>query len=361
VKRKLLVVEDNAELRENLADVLEVAGYDVATSALASTALARADELLDVALIDVKLPDGSGHDVTRALKAARPLCEVILLTGYASAESASDAVQAGAWAWVSKPFSTPDLLQRIEQAMRHVTTKRDKDEALQRARVAERLAAAGTVTAGLSHEIRNPLNAAALQLSVLERRLRRRGGADEAELLEPLSLARDEIRRVDRLLTEFLQMAKPESFRPQPIALQDFLQRTTALFSVTASERKITLECSCPEDLQVTADREKLQQVLTNLVLNALEALDKGGAVKLSAERSGAEVRIDVDDNGPGVPEEVARRIFEPFFTTKARGTGLGLAISHQQVSLQGGRLTVSRGPLGGARFTVWLPQAPAR
>jgi two-component system, NtrC family, sensor histidine kinase HydH len=358
VRRKILIVEDNPELRENLADVLEVAGYEVATCALATNAVPSADELLDVALVDVKLPDGSGYDVARALKNARPLCEVILLTGYASAESAGEAVQAGAWAWVSKPFSTPDLLQRIEQAMRHVATKRDKDEALQRARVAERLAAAGTVTAGLSHEIRNPLNAAALQLSVLERRLKKRAVAEDAELFEPLGLARDEIRRVDRLLTEFLQMAKPESFRPQRIVVQEFLERTVALFSATASERKVKLEMSCPAELTVSADREKLQQVVTNLVLNALEALEKGGLVKLSATRAGNEVRLEVEDDGPGVPDEVAKRIFEPFFTTKARGTGLGLAISHQQVLLQGGRLAVGKGALGGARFSVWLPTA---
>jgi two-component system, NtrC family, sensor histidine kinase HydH len=356
--RKILIVEDNLELRENLADVLEVAGYEVATCALAINAVPSADELLDVALVDVKLPDGSGYEVARALKNARPLCEVILLTGYASAESAGEAVQAGAWAWVSKPFSTPDLLQRIEQAMRHVAAKRDKDEALQRARVAERLAAAGTVTAGLSHEIRNPLNAAALQLSVLERRLKKRAVAEDAELFEPLTLARDEIRRVDRLLTEFLQLAKPESFRSENVAVPEFLERTVALFSATATERKVQLQCACPEGLAVMADREKLQQVVTNLMLNALEALERGGTVKLSAVRAGNEVRIDVDDDGPGVPEAVARRIFEPFFTTKARGTGLGLAISHQQVLLQGGRLTVTKGPLGGARFSVGLPAA---
>jgi two-component system, NtrC family, sensor histidine kinase HydH len=360
VRGQLLIVEDNAELRENLADVLEVAGHTVKTSAEAKTAVDQADPLVDVALVDVKLPDGSGYDVTRALKAARPLCEVILLTGYASSESTTEAVRAGAWAWMSKPFSTPDLLQRIDQALAHVAAKREAEAAVQRARVAERLAAAGTVTAGLSHEIRNPLNAAALQLSVLERRIKRKGGPDEAELLEPLSLARDEIRRVDRLLTEFLQLARPESLRAQPVPMRAFLERTAALFSASATERKVALEVACPDGLAASADREKLQQVVTNLVLNAFEALEKGGRVRLSAEASGSEVRLDVDDDGPGVPAEVAKRIFEPFFTTKARGTGLGLAISHQQVLLQGGRLTVGRGALGGARFSVFLPRAAA-
>lgn len=358
MKRKILLVEDNLELRENLAEVLAVAGYEVATSPLAATAVELADEALDVALVDVKLPDGSGYEVTRALKQARPSSEVILLTGYASAESASEAVQAGAWAWVSKPFSTPDLLQRIEQALRHVAAKRDKEEALQRARVAERLAAAGTVTAGLSHEIRNPLNAAALQLSVLERRIRRRGSPDDGELLEPLALARDEIRRVDRLLTEFLQLAKPESVHLEPVEVGEFLGRIGALFSASAADKRVDLAWSCPSGLSVKADREKLQQVVTNLVLNAFEALERGGRVRLSAARTGSEVRIDVDDDGPGVPETVAKRIFEPFFTTKAKGTGLGLAISHQQMLLQGGKLAVGRAPLGGARFSVTLPRA---
>jgi two-component system, NtrC family, sensor histidine kinase HydH len=359
MKGCLLLVEDNAELRENLIEVLRVAGHRVSSCNTVAAVSSHMPGDLDVAIVDLILPDGNGYAVTRTIKEIQPLSEVILLTGFPSAEETSRALHSGAWAWIAKPFSTPELLMRVEQAVEHVFAKREKEEALQRAKVAERLAAAGTVTAGLSHEIRNPLNAAALQLSVLHRRLRRQPLEAQTELMEPLQLALGEIKRVDRLLTDFLDLAKPPNLAMKRLDVSGLLARATALFSVGATEKRVNLTQSSEAGLEVVADAEKLHQVVTNLLLNALDAVKPGGRVRLTAVALHDSVRIDVDDDGEGVREDTARHIFEPFFTTKAKGTGLGLAISHHLMTLQGGKLQVAQSPLGGARFSVVLPKAP--
>ncbi|HYG69899.1 MAG TPA: response regulator, partial [Anaeromyxobacteraceae bacterium] len=190
---RLLVVDDNQSLVENLAEILEDAGYAVRGANSCAEALQAARDGFAVALVDLKLPDGDGTALAPRLKELSPDGEVVLLTGFATLESAVAAVRAGACAYLVKPCATQELLVTVEQAMRQVRLHADKRELSRRAQMAEKLAAVGTMTAGLSHEIRNPLNAAALQLSVLERRIARMPEETQPPLLEPLTLVRDEI------------------------------------------------------------------------------------------------------------------------------------------------------------------------
>ena len=208
---RILVVDDNAPLVENLAEILEGAGYAVRSAGSCGQALTIAQEGFDVALVDLRLPDGDGTALAPQLKEASPDGEVVLLTGFATLESAVGAVRAGACAYLVKPCATQELLVTVEQAMRQVRLHGEKRALARRAQMAEKLAAVGTMTAGLSHEIRNPLNAAALQLSVLERRLQRLPPEAQPALIEPLALVKDEIRRLDHILEDFLQFARPAS------------------------------------------------------------------------------------------------------------------------------------------------------
>jgi signal transduction histidine kinase len=215
------------------------------------------------------------------------------------------------------------------------------------------------MTAGLSHEIRNPLNAAALQLSVLERRLRKLPEGQQGPLLEPLLLVRDEIRRLDHILEDFLQFARPREFRPGPVEVGPLLRRVVDLLSGQAETRKVRLELVGEgTGTRVVGEEERLRQVLINLTLNALDATPAGGSVQVSAGENPDRVWITVDDTGPGIAPELRDRIFEPFFTTKAEGSGLGLSIVHAIVTQHGGTLEVATAPGGGARFILRLPKS---
>ncbi|HSN91586.1 MAG TPA: ATP-binding protein [Anaeromyxobacteraceae bacterium] len=364
---RLLVVDDNSGLVSNLVEILDQAGYAVRGAASCADALAVAREGFDVALVDLKLPDGDGTALAPRLKELSPDGEVVLLTGFATLESAVAAVRAGACAYLVKPCATQELLVTVEQALRQVRLHAEKRELARKAQMSEKLAAVGTMTAGLSHEIRNPLNAAALQLAVLERRVRRLGPGVQGPLLEPLTLVRDEIRRLDHILEDFLQFARPREFVPRPVELVPVITRVLDLIDGEAERRGIRVERDLSDVPEVAGDEERLRQVLVNLALNALEAAPHGGRVRVSCrtEEPGPErgadgevVAVTIDDSGPGVTPEARDRIFEPFFTTKAEGSGLGLPIVHAIVTQHGGTIAVDEAPDGGARFVLRLPLA---
>jgi two-component system, NtrC family, sensor histidine kinase HydH len=360
-KPRVLVVDDNASLVENLTEILEDAGYAVHGYGTCASALQGAREGFDVALVDLRLPDGDGTVLAPQLKEASPDGEVVLLTGFATLESAVAAVRAGACAYLVKPCATQELLVTVEQAMRQVRLHGEKRELSRRAQVAEKLAAVGTMTAGLSHEIRNPLNAAALQLTVLERRVLKLATDVQGPLLEPLHLVRDEIRRLDHILEDFLQFARPREFVPRPVEVPVVLTKVLDLLEGEAERRGVGLERDFEAVPPVAGDEERLRQVVMNLALNALDATPRHSAVRVSCrfeEDATREVAIYVDDSGKGVPPDARDRIFEPFFTTKAQGSGLGLSIVHAIVTQHGGTIAVDDAPSGGARFALRLPRA---
>lgn len=353
----VLIVDDNEEFADNLREVLEDAGYRVSVEGSYAGALRAAEHGFDVALVDLRLPDGDGTQLAASLKERAPESEVVLLTGFATVESAAAAVRAGACAYLVKPCSMNELLWTMEQAMRHVRQLEEKRALSRRAQIAEKLAAVGTLTAGLSHEIRNPLNAASLQLQVLERRIRKLPQEQQPALVDPLVLVRDEIQRLEHILEDFLQFARPREFVPTPVDMGSLVTRLADLLGTDAERRGITFERSIDERLPpVAGDAGRLQQVLMNLMLNALEAADTGGHARVTLRREPDDLVVSIDDSGPGIPIEARERIFEPFFTTKASGSGLGLPIVHSIITQHGGQISVSSSPLGGAAFVVRLP-----
>ena len=357
---KILIVDDNHALAENLGEILDLAGYQVELASSCATALQATS--FTVALVDVRLPDGDGPTLATQLKERMPDCEVILLTGFATLESAMAAVDAGAWAYLIKPCSTDNLLLAVRQAVRQVTHVEEKRQLARRAQVAEKLAAVGTLAAGLSHEIKNPLNAASLQLTVLERRLRRLPAPSLPPLIEPLTLVQQEIRRLSNIVEEFLAFARPREFTPIPVDLLEVVHTVARLFAAQAEAAGLRLEVdsetdpSQPRARPVSGDAGLLQQAAMNLVLNAIQATPAGGWVHLSVTQHPDAVWLTVEDSGPGISPEARSHLFEPFFTTKEQGSGLGLPQVHSVVEQHGGSILVEAGRTGGACFILKLP-----
>jgi len=357
VTARLLIVEDNPDFVANLTEILVDLGHEVRSADSCKKALELGRDWVQVALVDLRLPDGDGTRLAEELKESNPDAEVVLLTGHASVESAAAAVRAGVWDYLIKPCATPDLLATLSKALRHVNAQVERRDLARRAQRAEKLAAVGTLTAGLSHEIRNPLNAAALQLTVLERRLRRLEPSMQAPLLEPLTLVRDEIRRLDHILQDFLQFARPAQVILRPVEIDELLSRVVALLRSDAEQRQIELEYLPRRAPGASGDPDQLLQVFMNLTLNALDAAGPGGKVRVENFSDADGTHIYVDDSGPGVALDQRERVFEPFFTTKAQGSGLGLPISHAIISQHGGRIELEQSSLGGARFEIVLPR----
>ncbi|HZW91098.1 MAG TPA: ATP-binding protein, partial [Myxococcaceae bacterium] len=280
-------------------------------------------------------------------------------TGFASVESAAAAIHAGACAYLVKPCAVPELLLTVGQALRQVRLQSEREELTRRAQLAEKLAAVGRLTAGLSHEIRNPLNAAALQLSVLERRVRRLPEDGQPALLEPLVLVRDEIRRLDQTLQDFLLFSRPRELVRKSVSIEALLRKVVELMSGDAEARRVRVVVEvAPGMPAAAADEDALRQVLLNLILNALDVSPQGSLIRLIARPVEDRIELVVADEGPGIPPEARDRLFEPFFTTKPNGTGLGLAIVHSLVDQHGGRVWVERAETRGAAFHIRLPRA---
>jgi signal transduction histidine kinase len=219
----------------------------------------------------------------------------------------------------------------------------------------ERLAAVGTLAAGLAHEIRNPLNGAQLHVSFLERTLAKSGAP--ADALEAVTVVGEEIKRLARLVTEFLDFARPRPLAVAPTSLTALCARASQLASAHAGGG-VALSLDLPaSDVTLSADKDRLVQVLLNLLQNAIEAVSaRGGSVVLRARRAPRQVWIEIEDDGPGLPPGNAP-VFDAFFSTKPNGTGLGLAIAHRVVTDHGGAIDVESAP-GRTRFRVTLPLA---
>jgi PAS domain S-box-containing protein len=217
---------------------------------------------------------------------------------------------------------------------------------------AERLAAVGAMATGLAHEVRNPLNAAHLQLTLVNRRLSRAGGPDVEGALEAARLVGGEMRRLAVLVEEFLEFARPRPLRCARLDLRATAEAIVALLGPEATASGITLTLAPGPSVEAEFDDERMKQVLLNLVRNAFEA--SAVTVEIAVDQRAGDAVVSVVDDGVGLPANAA--VFEPFFTTKAGGIGLGLAISHRIIGDHGGEITVNSRP-GRTIFEVSLPR----
>jgi signal transduction histidine kinase len=260
-------------------------------------------------------------------------------------------------AMTEKLISEEEALRKQVRAVEAARVR--LSEAQDRLVRSERLASVGRLAAGLAHEIGNPISALiGLQDLLLG------GGLEPAEEQDFLQRMRRETERINGILRDLLQFARPGASGAEPVEPGDVATAVTDTASLVAPQKEmkeISLELSLAQDLPpVLLGRDQLMQVVLNLVLNAADAVGAGGEVKVSARVHGANVELSVSDNGPGVAEAVRGRLFEPFATTKepGKGTGLGLAVCRGLVEAVGGSVVLDETYRGGARFLVELPIA---
>lgn len=227
---------------------------------------------------------------------------------------------------------------------------------------AERLAMVGTMAAQVAHEIRNPLGSITFNLDLIHREIDSlaRAGAhapDEARTL--VSEMRAEVRRIQRVIEDYLQFARLPKVRRQPVALNAFLEQKLAFFGSELERDNVKLRTHFDPALStVHADAEQLWQAMLNLIRNSRQAMPDGGELAIGTWRDGGRVLLRISDTGKGMDEEQLKQMFVPFFTTKKEGTGLGLALVQQIVTEHGGHVECESVAGKGSTFTVFLPLA---
>jgi signal transduction histidine kinase len=244
-----------------------------------------------------------------------------------------------------------DKLFDIELALMLRHYQLDSEERLvkrERQMQSDRLTALQTMSAGLAHEVRNPLNAAQLQLELLERRIRR--ATEDPKMVEPIGLAHHEIGRLTQLLNEFLSFAKPADLNREDHDIVAIARHVIELERALAQRHGAELVLKNATDTAIASvDPGKMHQVIQNLVRNAIEAAGANGHVMVDVALDTGVLHVRVSDDGPGIPDEVRQRIYEPFFSTKEAGTGMGMSIVHNFVAMHGGTINIttsSRGTL---------------
>ncbi|HMJ54269.1 MAG TPA: ATP-binding protein [Polyangiaceae bacterium] len=489
---RVLVIDDNLDLAANLADILEGAReLEVEVTCCPegqSGVRAAAREGFDVAIVDVKLPDASGVDLIRPLRASSAEGEIILITGFATVDTAIAALRAGAFAFLLKSFRPEELISTVEQALAKVALKREREElerryralveaadvlivalerdgkvALMNPRVAaladvsasaatgepfvqryiaaddrekftqavtdigqpkkgsspvrltaeveagivgpkgavrrirwhlsgvvgargepdlvygigidvterralerraadaEALSAMGSLALGLAHEVRNPLNAAVLQLHLLARGVDRLGDEKaRATMRSRVTIIEGEIARLERLLTEFLELARPRGIRHEPVDVSRLVEEVLEFQAEALNDHHVELEAAIASGCVAKGDPEKLRQVVINLLVNALDAMPESGTLSVKVSSLRPIVAVEIGDSGPGIDPRILPEIFDPFFTTKEAGTGLGLSIVRKIVDQHGGRIEFDSIPGRGTRVRVELPLAAA-
>lgn len=490
MKPRVLVVDDNEALAENIAELFEDAGTStqLVADAESADAVARSHGF-DLAIIDLRLPGVSGVELLPMLRRACPDGEVVLITGNATLDTAIEAVRQGVFAYVQKPFDPDDLLALGLRALAQVSLKQERaalarelaqseavhrgvvesvpalivgiddegrvqfvnqftartlgwrprdvrgkpflevaaveddraalEDAVRRARRGDRpnetelrvssrsgetrvvrwmvvpllaesgarlvlaigtdvterialerrtaqseaMATMGTLTAGLAHEIRNPLNAAKLQLELLSRSSKKVEDQDVASRMrDRVRIVQEELSRLSAMLDDFLALARPRGIERRPFLVMPLVAEVVQLQGPLAHDQnvQIGLVPGAWCDVEVVGDRAKVKQVLVNLIGNAVDAMrgQHGGLITIDAHADPTDraIEIRVTDTGPGIPDGVAHQLFQPFVSMKEAGTGLGLAIVKNIVEQHGGRVQIERAEPRGTTVRFTLP-----
>jgi len=242
----------------------------------------------------------------------------------------------------------PAMAMAISRALLYQDLKKKDHQMMQ----SEKLAALGEMAASFVHGIRNPLNIILASAETLKKKV---PGPVQSELLQ---FVREESERINKMLTSFLDFAKPRPPAFREVDLKEIVGRTAGSLSIPARERQVQIIQEYPEgNVPMYLDPEQIREALVNLELNALEAMPRGGTLRLSlSQKENHDVIIRVSDTGVGIPDGAESKIFDPFFTTKDQGTGLGLSIVHAIVKNHGGTISVLTHDGGGTTFLLTLP-----
>jgi len=242
-------------------------------------------------------------------------------------------------------------------------------------RYSRKLAALGRLSAGVAHEVKNPLNAMMIHLELLRQKFSPRpvavaagrGGAvpeepppiDVADAMQHLNVISGEIRRLDEVVQGFLKFTRPEDLKLQPVALAALFAEVLPIVRPTAEEYGVQVVVDCDGGIEVNGDAGMLRQAFLNLALNACQAMPKGGLLRIASQiMRGRRVLVTVADTGVGIKPEHLKRIFDLYFTTKESGSGIGLSMVYRTVQMHDGEIEVESTPGKGTTFRVLLPQA---
>ncbi len=383
----LLIIDDEEIILELTSIILRNRGFNVHTAVEPLAGLELIENIRpELVLLDYMMPGMDGLAVLKEIRRRFPDTYVMMFTGKGNEEVAVELMKAGASDYVLKPFSNQNLVDRIDNVLRirKVELKNrdllrereillaeiaswnrelevrveEKTRALQKAQAeivqAEKLATLGYLSAGMAHEIRNPLNSIALFIQLL------RSGVEDSEKIEYINKSLKEIDRIDDILQKLLDAARRPEFAIDEVCINKVIDATLEVFRPQLEHHKIEVERDYRRiPPPIPANALEIEQIFTNLFLNAIHEMPSQGKLGVQLDHDDGKMIIRVSDSGRGIPGELIPRIFEPFFTTKKSGIGMGLAVVLRIVKVYNGHIEVEKSDESGTTFCISFPVSP--
>jgi len=383
-KGTVVIIDDDKIILDVTSLILSKRGFRVFSARCAVTGLELvAHHLPELVLLDYKMPQMDGLAALREIKSGFPDTSVVMYTGNGSEEVAVDLMKAGASEYILKPFNSRNLVERLESVLktREIELRnkelqleherllkeiallnrdlqkrvREKSDALQKAQneiaQSEKLATLGFLTAGMSHEIRNPLNSISLFIQLM------RQNTSDPEQLEYQEKILKEVGRVDLIIRKMLDSSRRNRTITSDVQINVVIDNALEVFSPQIEGRSIQVERRyhvVPSPIK--GDHVELEQIFTNLFLNAMDEMTHGGRLVIEiSEREGIVV-VKVGDSGGGIDDKILPNIFEPFFSTKVHGTGMGLPVVRRIVRMYEGSIVVESSSPEGTVFRLEFP-----
>jgi len=351
----ILVVDDERVVLNSCRAILSEHGYEIETVQSGEQGLRLVqDRPFDVALIDLKMPGMPGMELLDRIERIRPETVNIIITGFATVDTAIEAMKKGAFDYICKPFTPEELEVVVEKA---VETRMLRQAAQQAEREKERFVLT------IYHQLKSPVGIIQSYVDTLLKGI----PADEEQRTAILQRCLKRAQTLRQLLDDLLSLNRLRSGKLErtigPVKVDDVLRETLDGWQVRAQENKVEMRLELETDLPyVRADRDQIEHLLANLIDNAFRYNRENGTVEIRAARERSAVRIEVSDTGIGIAEQDVSKVFDEFYRCQRHesrmtpGTGLGLSIVKSIVEGHGGRIEVQSEVGKGTQFTVWLP-----
>lgn len=369
---KILFIEDEERLRKNIQILLADEGYDVETVRNGYEGIQQLKrKSYDIILTDLKMPGIDGLSVLKYVKDHDPDVLVIVITGYASVESAIKAMRHGAYDYVTKPLDFDFLKLSIERALeKGRLTKElksyyeDLEERVRERTLelretqaqliqSEKLAVIGELAAVVAHEIKNPL----ISIGGFARLLKSKISNPE-KAKEIADIIADEVSRLERILKNLLNFTRESEPNLKPKQLNRLIEDTLILFDHEFEKCRVRLNLELDDKIpQLYLDADQIMQLVMNLIRNAIHAMSYGGDLTIRTGEEGRHIVAEFSDTGYGISQENLSKVFTPFFSTKSIGTGLGLAVAQKVIDEHNGYIKVCSEEGQGTKFTILFPR----
>lgn len=383
-KIPVVIIDNDSSNLELFSRILLQSGFQAYTAECANAGFELiSSHYPQLVLLDAMMPEMDGLSALQHIKTRFPDSCVVIFVDEGGEESAAELMKNGASGYIRKPFDNRNLVDRLKEVLKvqeierhnrelqkqqeHLVFEieqltielqkrvREKSEELQDSQEkivrSEKLAAIGCLSAGVAHEIRNPLNSIALFVQLM------RQTTTEPEQLEYQAKIIKEIERIDSIIRKFLDSSRKPRLISTDVQINQVIDNVIEAFLPQMETRKIQVDrqfhCIPPS---ISADPTEIEQIFTNLFLNAMDAMSYGGRLEIELFAKDRQVVVRVGDSGNGIAEDILPCIFEPFFTTKNRGTGMGLPVAQRIVRMYDGSVEVEQSSPQGTVFRLEFP-----